>query len=176
MDYIPLQSILVPLTAVLGLSLTVERILEFTKNIMEQFLGVKDARTIPPLKEVDEKLAGLEALYRKDSTIAKAEQNPELQKLRSNLTAETNVLVKKHIGQQLNTIQNEAQWDEAVTESAILVRPASDADNGSTLRALILQLLGLATGIILAHYSGIRLFTTFLKALGLTANSKKTRL
>src|SRR3989441_7201736 len=45
----------------------------------------------------------------------------------------------------------------------VLVQPASDPDDGWTLRTLVLQLLGLATGILLARFGDVRLFTTFLQ-------------
>jgi hypothetical protein len=54
------DSFMVTLSTVLGASLLVERFLEFIKNITEPLIGGKYKRIIPPLKDVDRKIAELE--------------------------------------------------------------------------------------------------------------------
>lgn len=67
------ESVIVPLSTALGLSLGVERVMEFCKNLFERTLGGKETRKIPKLSKLDEKIKDLENLYEK----AKAKQEEE---------------------------------------------------------------------------------------------------
>ncbi|MDW7681920.1 MAG: peptidoglycan recognition family protein, partial [bacterium] len=67
---------------------------------------------------------------------------------------------------KLTALEQQGEWDENVPASTVLVEPATDPDEGDKMKVFILQSLGLAAGIIAAHYSGIRLFSSFLTALG----------
>ena len=118
--------VMAPLSAALGLSIVVERILEFFKNFTEPLIGSHGAREIPEMAETDQKISSVEALY-KNSENADAKE-----------------------------------FDERLPMSTVLVQDATDADDGTTLRVLILQIFGFAAGIILARISNVQLFHAFL--------------
>jgi hypothetical protein len=146
METIPLESILVPLSAVLGLSLVVERILEIAKNILERLIGSNEGRMLPEIKHADEIINGLTEKY-------------ERAKLEEDFEAGSSKTKKSGVA-------DEQEPDERVLAYRVYVEAATDPDDGSTLRIFILQLLGFAAGIVLAHYSGVQLFNSFLKTLG----------
>jgi len=171
MEHVPLESILVPLTAVLGLSLVVERVLEVAKNILEKLLVSREGRSIPKLKDADRLINGLEQKYERGKNAEKLEKEgekvaAERMKLKAELEKETDPEKKKEIRTKLLELEKGKELDEQVPLSKVFVEPATEADDGSTLRIFILQLLGFAVGIILAHYSGVQLFNSFLKTLG----------
>jgi hypothetical protein len=51
-EYIEFQTLIVPLAAALGLSIIVERILEFAQNILEPLLHVNEGRQVPKILKV----------------------------------------------------------------------------------------------------------------------------
>lgn len=61
---------------------------------------------------------------------------------------------------EIKTGKQDGEWDERYPTNTVLVEPATDPDDGTVLRAFIIQLLGFAFGIIAAHYFGLRLFQT----------------
>ncbi len=123
---VPFEKVIVPLSAALGLSVVVERILEFFKNFFEPFIGAHGTREIPKLSETEDKIKNLETMYKNSEDAHKKE------------------------------------WDESFPQSTILVEPATDPDDGTTLRVFVIQLLGFAAGIILARISNVQLFNAFL--------------
>lgn len=58
-------------------------------------------------------------------------------------------------------------WDEKQPLNTILVEPATDPDDGSVFRTFVIQVMGFAIGIIVAHYFELGLFRA------LTDNSDK---
>ena len=60
------DSIFVPLSAVLGLSLTVERILELAKNLLERKIGKRKGKKVPNDIEFDKVISELEQTYKRD--------------------------------------------------------------------------------------------------------------
>jgi len=123
---ISFEAIIVPLSATLGLSIAVERILEFLNNIFERSIGVKWVRKIPRLSELDTKIKTLEETYKNGQST----QDSELK--------------------------------EEVPINIVLVKPATDPDDGKMLKTLILELVGVAAGIILARVFNVKLFNIFL--------------
>jgi hypothetical protein len=122
MASIPFEQVIGPLSAALGLSVGVERILEFFKNILEPRIGTEGVRGVPKLDVVENKAEELAAV------------------LKSGEGA------------------NEKEWDERVHADTVLVQPATDPDDGETLRAFVIQLLGFAVGILLARIFNVQLF------------------
>src|SRR5512133_1396913 len=120
---IPFELVVGPLSAALGLSVGVERILEFFKNFVEPRMGTELARHVPDTAEVKVKTDTLEETL------------------------------------ELGTGGNAKEWDEQVPHEIALVQPATDPDDGATLRAFILQLLGFAVGILLARLFNVQLFS-----------------
>jgi hypothetical protein len=66
---------------------------------------------------------------------------------------------------KLAPLEKAGEWGEQVSNSVILIEDATDADDGTTFKAFILQILGFAAGIVAAHYGGLQLFNSFLKAM-----------
>ena len=171
---IPFESVIVPLTVALGLSLTVERILEFAQNVLEPLLKKKQGRQIPELARADRILGDLENSAKSDKALkendAQAQTTAaERVRLREQLQKETDAAKRKEIKKklaELTPVENQGEWDERVSEYTILVEPATDPSDSKTVKIIILQLLGFAVGIVLAHYSGIQLFNSILNALG----------
>lgn len=126
MTTIPFQSVIGPLAAALGLSVGVERILEFFKNFLEPRLGAELTRKVTPGEALQKRAEQLQR------TLDAAEDG-----------------------------QTKA-WDEQVPTAIALVRPATDPDDGSVFRALILQLLGFAVGILLARIFRVQMFDALL--------------
>lgn len=171
MDIIPVDSILVPLTAVLGLSLIVERILEFVKNVLQRLLGSRQGRALPDLKDADAIIGQLQNKYQQGDAARNAEEEAqksaaERLSLKSQYEKEKDAGKKRELFEKLQTLEQDKEWDERVPAWRVFVETASDPDDGTTLRIFIIQLLGFAVGIILAHFSGIQLFNSFLNSLG----------
>ena len=169
-NIIPLDSILVPLSAVLGLSLIVERALEFISNIWERLLGTSQGKLIPKFKKKNETIDNLEKVYTKakqdSENEATAEKNQaKIKQLLKKLSGEKDALKRQELRAELQKLQADGEWDESVSQSVTLVESASDPDDGITLKQFVIQLLGFALGIILVHYTGIRFFSTFISAL-----------
>ncbi len=118
------ESFMVTLSAVLGASIVVERVLEILKNIMDHMIGTENKKILPDLKKVDEKIAKLE-------TISKAAASDEA-------------------------------WDEKQPLNTILVEPATNPDDGTVLRTFVIQVMGFAIGIIVAHYFELGLFRSLV--------------
>jgi hypothetical protein len=71
----------------------------------------------------------------------------------------------QEIDQKINDLEKlskageqDGEWDERYPKNTVLVEPATDPDDGTLVRAFILQLMGFALGILAAHYFGLRLF------------------
>ena len=171
MNVIPVDSILIPLTAVLGLSLIVERILEIVKNILQRLLGSRQGRALPDLKDADAIIGQLQNKYQLGSAAQSAEEQAqkvaaERLKLKTQYEKEKDAGEKKELYEKLQALEQDKEWDERVPVWRVFVEAASDPDDGTTLRVFIIQLLGFAVGIILAHFSGVQLFNSFLNSLG----------
>jgi len=171
MNVIPVDSILVPLTAALGLSLIVERILEIVKNILQRLLGSRQGRALPDLKDADAIIGQLQNKYQLGSTAQSLEEEvqkvaAERLKLKSQYQKEKDAGKKKELYEKLQALEQDKEWDERVPAWRVFVEAASDPDDGTTLRVFIIQLLGFAVGILLAHFSGVQLFNSFLNSLG----------
>lgn len=119
---VPFQAVIEPLSAALGLSLGVERIVELFKNFLEPWIGAEYTRKVTPVEEIKKQ----------------AEQ------LQERLEAAADGHAKA--------------WDEQAGTATVLFRPATDPDHGAVFRALILQLLGFAAGILLARIFHVQLF------------------
>lgn len=162
---IDFQSVIVPLSAALGLSLVVERVLEFLKNILLSRIKSQEGRQIPPLEQAKAKIDNLENTRRLDLASQQLEEEAEKlkpQQLRAKLDKEKNPQKRADLQRQLVELEAAGGWDEQVPRSLVLVTPASDPDEGQTLRVLMVQMIGFAIGIILARVSNVSLFNSFL--------------
>lgn len=126
MNAVSFQSVIGPLSAALGLSVGVERLLEFFKNYLEPRIGAELTLQVPSVKALEKRTEDLE----------------------ETLEAEKNGDVK--------------EVDERVSTAVALVRPATDPDDGTVIRALVLQVLGFAAGILLARVFRVQMFHALL--------------
>ena len=167
---IEFDSIMVPLAAALGLSLTVERVLELAKNIIEPLIKSKKGSKIPKLNVADQMIEELEQANESDAQSkeieAQAESLAEERKsIKAQLEQETDTTKRRALTKQLAELEAAGEVEEKISHATVLVDPASRSDDSKTMKAFILQLLGFCAGIILAHYSGLQLFNSFFKSL-----------
>ncbi len=177
------QVVMGPLTQALGLSVVVERLIEFGKNIAEP--SVRSAETRAPaepdtanqvLKDNDTRAQQAATLEQHDDAVAakmstREQQSDELNKIRERLRTETNDAERAKLLERSGDLrralqQDEAQgeWDERVPPSAVVVEAATQPDEQEMLRTFVLQVLGLAVGILLATFAKLELFNAFLGA------------
>lgn len=187
---IPLDSIIVPLSAALGLAVVIERILEFAKNVLEPVLVGQEGRQPPDLRQAEQAVKELESLHQQDKDFAAAEANvlrqqerridlqnklsqtkSELERAtdpadRTELERKSGDLAKRlaEVTEALTAETQVVEWDERVSTSTMLVEPATDPDDGRALKRFILQFLGFAIGIISARIAGVQLFNVFFAA------------
>jgi hypothetical protein len=155
------NSVIVPLSVALGLSLMVERVLEIIKNFFESYIREPKTTAAPTLSAVEKAV---------DSTLAqdasqrqRSDDEAEVRKLRGALDKTTSVAEKKELQEKLAALERQGEWDERVPASSLLaVEPAQPPNMVRVLREFVLQLLGLATGIVLADVFELRLFHAFL--------------
>ncbi|MBN1349884.1 N-acetylmuramoyl-L-alanine amidase [candidate division KSB1 bacterium] len=167
---IPLDAILVPISAALGLSLVVERILEFIKNILEPLLAPQKSQRVPDLSRIDGMITDLEATHHNDTAFTETEKQAESQlsqrqKMKEELEKETDPARRRALYEKLKQLEERGEWNEKITKITLAVKPATDPDDGTTVKVFTLQMLGFALGIILVHYAGIQLFNSFLSSL-----------
>jgi len=175
------QLVMTPLSQALGLSLVVERLIEFGKNVVEPTIRPSDVRASPDPADARNALAAAETLAARDAASqaheaaveakvdARTTQSTELQKIREQLLTETDnaartklILRAAELRKALVADEQHGEWEERVPNSVILVEPATEPDDGQTVRAFVLQILGVAVGILLAKLSGLNLFSAFL--------------
>lgn len=171
MEAIPYEAVFVPLTAALGLSLMVERVLELAQNFLESLLGKKEEGFIAPESDASAQLDMLAELHESDAELRKNEADAEAgaqerADLLAKLDAETDPAKRMEIQKKLTEFEAGAELDERYPTQIFLVEGATDPDDGKTLKKFILQLLGFAAGIILTHYAGLQLFNSILGAMG----------
>jgi hypothetical protein len=180
-DLVQLQVVMVPLSKALGLSLVVERAIEAAKNVLEPLIPPVSAQAMPDLDTARAAIVHAATVARTDAAnqeadAAAAQQAGERKRQLAQLAAlqtridagtdatERSVLVRQATDLRKALAQHErrGEWDESVPVRCVLVEEASDPDDGNTVRALALQLVGLATGIVAASYADIGLFGAFL--------------
>ena len=181
------ESVIGPLTAALGLAIVLERILELLSNLWERFLRDQEGRKIPKTTKADQLIQELEQNYESESIEARIESSLNLRTATKKALEETKQKIvdtktkleqaqnseqQKQLEETLKTLQTElnklkaklakdekdGEWDEQFSKATILVEPATDPDDGLTLKRFVLQLLGFALGIIFIRVAGIQLF------------------
>lgn len=173
---IQFDSIYIPLAAALGLSLTIERILEFSNNILERVIGKRKGKKLPRDTEYEKAIERLEDAYKRDRLTREIEkqlkeQRKDREKLKKELLkerakAKPDSAKIKELKMQILELEQDVEFDEEFSSATVLVEPAKDPDDGKKMKKLMMQLIGFAAGIIAARYSGIRLFSSFLTELG----------
>lgn len=177
---VPFSVLSVPLGKALGLSVVVERFIEFGKNYFEPRIGGTAAVARPDAAVADARMGDLAKAAAQDRADLAVEQQAEatapqrqaqsadLQNLRDQMLRESDPakraeLLRQAAGVKQTLAPHEGgELDEQEPVTSVVSIPATDPDDGNTRRAFVLQLLGLAVGILLASIADLRLFTTFL--------------
>lgn len=159
-EYMEFQMLIVPLSVALGLSLIVERILEFAQNIFERLIPRNEGRMVPKILKVDKMINEIKQLHTRDNYLRDIEE--DVIGFRMDLNNVSDLKEKKELENELKVSTEEGEWDERPSKSLILMEKAKDPDDGLTTKRFILQLLGFVVGIILARASGLQLFHSFL--------------
>jgi hypothetical protein len=187
------ESVIVPLTGAIGLSVVVERVIEMGKNLMAMHVTSQSSRTVPRL-DGDAGVADLEvrcenarAADEHESVLeqlaAIAEQVSQAQAARA---AATDAAAQSALDTSIAELQREqatlegrraalpessldVEPPERVPGSTVLVLNATDPDDGTTIRAFMLHLIGFALGILAARAGDIHLFDALWK--GVTADT-----
>jgi hypothetical protein len=167
MSTIPFEAVIGPLSAALGLSVVVERVLAFFKNYVEPRIGASGTREAPKLAEGKKQMEDLAYSYELSRDARDVDSDPQklpmkLADLEGRARAETDPAKRSMLLEKIKDLTAAGEWDEQFPAGKILVLPATDVDDGTTLRAFILQLLGFVAGIVLARTSGVGVFTAFL--------------
>jgi hypothetical protein len=177
---VPFDNIALPLASVLASALLVERIIEGGKNVIDMLPKAVPNTALLPAEEAEQPLRELVDRHAQAEQRDQAESDAEdaardIAKLKDQIAglegstndpavaARLNALTEKLNG-LVNQQARTAEWDEKVPISKVLVAPATDPDDGATARVLVLQLFAAATGIVVAHYAKLRLFTPLLAA------------
>ncbi len=175
---IPFDAIMVPLSAALGLSLFIERFIEIFKNIPERFFSKNPkGRRLPKLKiakntekKLGKKFEDLqESSKTEEVASSKVEEllqiNRQLEKTGEKVERSKLEKRKGIIESELSVLEKAGSWEEQFSNAVIAVEPAKDPDDGLTTRAIMIQLICFALGIIAVRISGLQLFNSMLKHL-----------
>ncbi len=164
-----------PLTKALGLSLVVERGLEFAKNILESRLFSLQAPAVPDIQQAEDAVRALTLhadLDQDARQVEAAADKPDKQRELSKRQAQFADQLAKTTDpkKRAELLQRHAalagEWDERVPQETVLVEPAKDPDDGWMLRTFVIQLLGVAAGIVLARVTDAQLFSALLTGVG----------
>lgn len=182
--YVTVDLVGKPLAAALGLSLVVERVVELLKNGLDLLPTPGGVRRVEPLKAVESACKDLADFHDQAAGRQKDEQEEEklapqresayakIADVRARLAATTGAEQERlkaeleEMQKLLPTSLNVSEVQEHYPHKTILVKPAIDPDDGSTLRAFILQAVALAVGIVAARLAQVQLFTPLFQSLG----------
>ena len=171
--YVPVEVVGKPLAAALGLSLVVERTIEMLKNISDLLPTTVAGRAVRPWSEVDRSVTDLASFHERCARGEVAEANlasalAKIADLRSSLATAAPAdrpALEHEIAEAEKMLPSAApnapalEPMESYPTTIMLVEPASDPDDRTTLRAFVLQAVALAVGIVAAHVAGVQLFT-----------------
>lgn len=158
-----------PLTLAAGVALGVERFVELLKNATDLFPGPGTPNRARHRSDaLDEAEKELREFHELQATRERAERIRALQIRRQRdepLSAEEREAYEKnrHLldEEQPGGPAPAMEVEEAFPPGTIVVQDATDADDGRTLRALSIQLVAAAAGILAAHFFNVRLFEAF---------------
>lgn len=146
------EPVAVALAAVLGAAVVVERVIEGAKNVLDLTRLRSPKRQLRPPEEaarpVEQFVGVLQEADRRDAGEAALETE-----------------VRKGGKPQPPAGGDVFEWEERLPPSTIVIQKATDPDPGSALRTFVIQMLAVATGIVVAHYTDLALFRTLGEAL-----------
>lgn len=171
-------SVTLTLGGALAMSLVVERVVEFSKNVLDILPIGGSGRIVPPEADVERELNKVvevrQAAADRHKQEVEAESTTmalrkELDNIRQELGKTHDAAKRAELERQIKeataaAAKNESvgEWDERVPGYTVLVQPATDPDDGTTLRAFVIQILAIVVGILIAHFGKLRLFEALL--------------
>lgn len=175
---VELKDIIIPLTAALGLSVVVERVLEFITNVFNNFPIDEKVPVQIDKAEKDKKVTELGEVAK--AGIYSAEQESKAEELAAKLDQAILDLQKAGkdeasinddpavlaLKQQLAEFKRDREWNEAVPPNIIAWQPATAPNGERVYREIAIHAIGLAVGIGLAAYSKLELFNKFFIGAG----------
>ena len=177
-----LETVLLPLTAALGLALIVERVVEVMKNVVDMLPTTSVGRAIQKPTLAAMASQGLKQLHEDDEKLAKADAERATLVDRLVVTEETLRVTpesdtetrqslereREKLREVLGADEGNTEWREVHPLETILVEPATDPDDGNTLRAFVLQAVAVIVGIIAARVTHLQLFHVLAPNAGLS--------
>jgi hypothetical protein len=176
-EAIQVEPILVALAAALGLSVVLERVLEFSKNLLD-LLPTKafGSATYKP-SELDTDFEQLQdrLIESRERALADEQVQQERKKLAdldARIEAATDASVLTTLEAERATTEaafaralKDAEYEEGAPFDTLLVMAATDADLAVTARKFVLQMVAFAGGIVAARLTQLDLFNAFLQPL-----------
>ena len=171
--YVPVEVVGKPLAAALGLSLVVERTIEVLKNISDLLPTTVAGRAVRPWADVERSVADLASFHERCARGEQAEADlasalakiADLRYALATAAPADQPALQQEIAEAEKMFPSAApnapalEPTEGYPTTIMLVEPATDPDDRTTLRAFVLQAVALAVGIVAAHVAGVQLFT-----------------
>ena len=175
--------ILLVLSGALAMSVVVERVIEFGKNLVDRLPTRALGNATQPARLLDAELDEIRSRVTAiddDAAVLKARR--VVHDLKKRIEASSEAVERRQLEIKLEGAENDlkaaikmAETDEREIEEGapvdtILVQEATDVDLPTAARKLVLQLIALATGIVAAHISDVQLFSALVEPLGVPLN------
>lgn len=161
------KTVILPLSTALGLSLVVERSIEFLRNVLGYFT-LSDK--LPA--ELDKRAASERVSELKDTSLAgthTAEQEGKAQAIAEKLDQairDKDEAAAEQYRKELAEYQRDLEWNEAVPNCVVAWQSASGPNGQRIYNEVAVNALGLALGIMLATIADLKLLTIFLTHTG----------
>ena len=153
------NAIAVPLGIAMGLSLTVERVLEFLKRILTSTVSIDDVKHLSDIPKIHEKYIALGKLQRRD--ILQRNADAAAESVAEELIKTRDDAKKRELITQIQEFVSDSELDESMTSTSVSTAPATLPRSERVQREFLMQMFGFALGIILARFTELRLFNSF---------------
>jgi hypothetical protein len=153
------NDVAVPLGIALGLSLTVERVLEFLKRILTSTVSIEDVKRLGDLSRIHEKYMALGKLQGRDKV--QRESDAAAQSAAESLVTNRDDAERQRLITELQKYAPAAELDEVMSSTSVATASATLPRNERVQREFLMQIFGFALGIILARFTELRLFSSF---------------
>ena len=159
---VPLQPLLAVLTVALGLSFTVERVLEFINRLLNRFFFRGDAPYSKARVTVEQQIDHLVARVSADHQDRVAEELAETQNRLARESDTLSPIEKAELEMRLSRTRTidttKLEQKENFSEAMILVDPATQRPYEETHRTFWMQTFGMLIGVGLCFYAGLGIF------------------
>lgn len=153
------NAIAIPLGVAMGLSLTVERLIELFKRLLAATVSVSDLEQLGDLPKILSRYQALTKLMHRYGALQRSES--AAQGAAQDLITETDAQKRQQLLAELAQYSSNSELDEATPSVAVAVAPATLPRPERVQRTFLLQVFGFALGILLARFAELRLFSSF---------------